>query len=58
MITPDEDFVTMVDVDASAATKAITEEDMAEIKEKTGSINVDEVHMRLNEDAARGKSRL
>ena len=57
LITPDEDFVTMVDVDASAATKAITEEDMAEIKEKTGSINVDEVHMRLNEDAARGKSR-
>lgn len=57
LITPDEDFVTMVDVDASAATKAITEEDMAEIKEKTGSINVDEVHMRLNEDAARSKSR-
>lgn len=57
LITPDEDFVTMVDVDASAATKAITEEDMAEIKEKTGSINVEEVHMRLNEDAARSKSR-
>lgn len=57
LITPDEDFVTMVDVDASAATKAITEEDMALIKEKTGSINVDEVHMRLNEDAARVKSR-
>lgn len=57
LITPDEDFVTMVDVDASAATKAITEEDMAEIKEKTGSINVDEVHMRLNEDAARSKGR-
>lgn len=57
LITPDEDFVTMVDVDASAATKAITEEDMAEIKEKTGSINVDEVHMRLNEDAARNKGR-
>lgn len=57
LITPDEDFVTMVDVDASAATRAITEEDMAEIKEKTGSINVEEVHMRLNEDAARSKSR-
>lgn len=57
LITPDEDFVTMVDVDTSAATKAITEEDMAEIKEKTGSINVDEVHMRLNEDAARNKKR-
>lgn len=57
LITPDEDFVTMVDVDASAATRAITEEDMAEIKEKTGSINVEEVHMRLNEDAAKSKSR-
>lgn len=51
LITPDEDFVTMVDVDASAATKALTEEDMAEIKERTGAIAVDEVHMRLNEEA-------
>ena len=50
LITPDEDFVTMVDVDASAATKALTEEDMAEIKERTGTIAVDEVHMRLNEE--------
>lgn len=57
LITPDEDFVTMVDVDASAATKAITDEDMAEIKERTGSIAVDEVHMRLNEEAAKAKSR-
>ncbi|MBQ8189027.1 MAG: Stk1 family PASTA domain-containing Ser/Thr kinase [Lachnospiraceae bacterium] len=51
LITPDEDFVTMVDIDASAATKALTEEDMAEIKERTGVIAVDEVHMRLNEEA-------
>lgn len=57
LITPDEDFVTMVDVDASAATKAITDEDMAEIKERTGSIAVDEVHMRLNEEAAKAKGR-
>lgn len=57
LITPDEDFVTMVDVDTSAATKAITDEDMAEIKERTGSIAVEEVHMRLNEDAAKAKSR-
>jgi len=57
LITPDEDFVTMVDVDTSAATKAITEEDMAEIKERTGSIAVEEVHMRLNEEAAKAKSR-
>ncbi|MBP3421290.1 MAG: Stk1 family PASTA domain-containing Ser/Thr kinase [Lachnospiraceae bacterium] len=51
LITPDEDFVTMVDVDTSAATKALTEEDLAEIKERTGTIAVDEVHMRLNEEA-------
>lgn len=57
LITPDEDFVTMVDVDTSAATKAITDEDMAEIKERTGSLAVEEVHMRLNEDAAKAKSR-
>lgn len=57
LITPDEDFVTMIDVDTSAATKAITEEDMAEIKERTGSIAVEEVHMRLNEEAAKAKSR-
>lgn len=57
LITPDEDFVTMVDVDTSAATKAITEEDMAEIKERTGSLAVEEVHMRLNEDAAKAKSK-
>lgn len=57
LITPDEDFVTMVDVDTSAATKAITDEDMAMIKERTGSIAVEEVHMRLNEDAAKSKSR-
>lgn len=57
LITPDEDFVTMVDVDTSAATRAITEEDMAEIKERTGSIAVEEVHMRLNEDAAKAKGR-
>lgn len=57
LITPDEDFVTMVDVDASAATKAITDEDMAIIKERTGSIAVEEVHMRLNEDAAKSKGR-
>lgn len=55
LITPDEDFVTMVDVDTSAATKAITEEDMAEIKERTGALAVEEVHMRLNEDAAKAK---
>ncbi len=57
LITPDEDFVTMVDVDTSAATKAITDEDMAEIKERTGSLAVEEVHMRLNEDVAKAKSR-
>ncbi len=51
LITPDEDFVTMIDVDTSAATKALTEEDLAEIKERTGTIAVDEVHMRLNEEA-------
>ncbi|MCH5280638.1 MAG: Stk1 family PASTA domain-containing Ser/Thr kinase [Lachnospiraceae bacterium] len=55
LITPDEDFVTMVDVDTSGATKMITEEDMAEIKKNTGSIAVDE--MRLNEEAAKPKSK-
>lgn len=55
LITPDEDFVTMVDVDTSGATKMITEEDMAEIKKNTGNIAVDE--MRLNEEAAKQKSK-
>jgi len=50
LVTPDEDFVELVDVDAYAATKAITDDEMAAIKERTGSIMVDEVHMRLNEE--------
>lgn len=55
LLTPDEDFVTMVDVDTSGATKMITEEDMAQIKEKTGNIPADE--MRLNEETPKPKSK-
>ena len=55
LVTPDEDFVTMVDVDTSGATKMITEEDMAEIKERTGNIPVDE--MRLNEENGKQKNK-
>lgn len=57
LITPDEDFVTMIDVDTSAATRMITDEDVAQIKEKTGTIAVDEVHMRLNEEAVKAKNK-
>ncbi|MCR5654587.1 MAG: Stk1 family PASTA domain-containing Ser/Thr kinase [Lachnospiraceae bacterium] len=56
LLNPDEDFVQMIDLDAQAATRAITEEDMVAIKEHTGSLTASEVHMRLNEDAARAKA--
>ena len=55
LITPDEDFVTMVDVDTSGATKMITEEDMEEIKRNTGNLPMDE--MRLNEEAVKQKNK-
>lgn len=55
LVAPNEDFVTMVDVDAQAATRAVTEEELASIKRRTGSLDTDEVHMRLNEEAAKAK---
>ena len=56
LITPDEDFVTMVDIDNSAATRPITDDELMRIKERTGSINVvgqstsSGEHMRLSEE--------
>lgn len=55
LVTPDEDFVTMVDVDSAAATRTVTDEELASIKERTGTFAVEDIHMRLNEDAAKAK---
>lgn len=55
LVTPDEDFVTMVDVDSAAATRTVTDEELASIKERTGALAVEDIHMRLNEDAAKAK---
>lgn len=48
LVTPDEDFVTMIDVDKAAATRAVTDAEMAEIKQRTGTLDVEDIHMRLN----------
>lgn len=57
LVTPDEDFVTLIDVDAAAATRPVTDEELASIKERTGSMAVEEVHMRLNEEAVKAKQK-
>ncbi len=38
LISPDEDFVKVIPVDLEGATKMITEEDLFEIKDKTGTL--------------------
>ncbi|MBR1692275.1 MAG: Stk1 family PASTA domain-containing Ser/Thr kinase [Lachnospiraceae bacterium] len=42
LISPDEDFVKMASVDANAATKLISEEDIAQIKDRTSNISLTE----------------
>ena len=42
LINPDENFVQMAPVDANAATKMISEDDIAQIKGRTSSIVLDE----------------
>lgn len=41
LITPDEDFVKMVPFDAGGETRTISEEDIAEIKQRTDRIDLD-----------------
>ncbi len=55
LVTPDEDFVTMIDVDAAAATRPVTDEELASIKERTGTLAVEDIHMRLNEEKPKPK---
>ncbi len=55
LVTPDEDFVTMIDVDAAAATRPVTDEELASIKERTGTFAVEDIHMRLNEEKPKPK---
>lgn len=43
LISPDEDFVKIVPVDAKAATKLISEADIAQIKDKTASIHMEQI---------------
>ncbi len=50
LITPDEDFVTFVDVDNAVATKMISEEEFTAIKEQTAAIPLLKESMRLKED--------
>lgn len=40
LLTPEEDFVKVIPVDANGATRVITEEDMEAIKERTGTIKL------------------
>jgi len=42
LISPDENFVKMSTVDANAATKLISEEDIAQIKDRTSNISITE----------------
>lgn len=55
LLTPDEDFVQMVDVDVAAATRTVSDEEIEEIKQRTGSIELNENLMRLNEPVERKK---
>lgn len=55
LVTPDEDFVTMIDVDTAAATRPVTDEELASIKERTGTLAVEDIHMRLNEEKPKPK---
>ena len=48
LITPDEDFVKMVPFDAGGETRTISEEDIAEIKQRTDRIDLD-APMRLKD---------
>lgn len=52
LITPDEDFVKMVPFDAGGETRTISEEDIAEIKQRTDRIDLD-APMRLKDREVR-----
>ena len=55
LITPDEDFVKMVPFDAGGETRTISEEDIAEIKQRTDRIDLD-APMRLKDREVRKNS--
>lgn len=50
LMTPDEDFVKIMDPDEEASTRMITEDDMRDIKHQTSAINQDELEsgVRIN----------
>lgn len=60
LISPDEDFVTLIPLDDGGKTKAITEEELEEIRSQTGQIDLQDEPMRLNTEAqaAKQKSKL
>lgn len=49
LISPDEDFVKIASVDANAATKLISEEDIAQIKDRTSNLSLTEEVERIRE---------
>lgn len=52
LISPDEDFVSMIPNEAGGETKTISDEELAAIKEHTGQINLEDEPMRLKDDIA------
>lgn len=50
LISPDEDFVRLMPIGAGGETRAISDEEMAAIREQTGQISIEDEPMRLKED--------
>lgn len=57
LISPDEDFVTLIPLDDGGKTKAITEEELEEIRSQTGQIDLANEPMRLNSEAQAAKQK-
>lgn len=60
LMTPDEDFVKMVDTDETASTRVITEQEVKEIKQqvqKKGSVTGDSIRLRKDLEEERNKKK-
>ena len=60
LMTPDEDFVKMVDTDETASTRVITEQEVKEIKQqvqKKGSVTGDSIRLRKDLEEERTKKK-